>query len=763
MASLASINIRFFADLDQFSSQMQKVSRRIKKIGRQVQRVGKNLSVGLTAPFVAFSTISLRNWDKQVKALSQVENGLRSTENAAGFTLERLQQIASSLQDDSLYGDEEILQKVTTQLLTFTNIVGREFERTQKVALDLSAKLGTDLQSSAIQLGKALNDPVANLSALSRSGIQFSSDQKELIKSLASTNRLAEAQGIILDELERQYGGTAKAVSGAGLGPLKQLQNTLGDITEEFGTLIAKAITPFIKTLKRLVKGFRELDDSTKRTILVISGLVAVVGPLLVALGFLMTTVIPGLISVFTGLTKIIASTVTIVKTLWTFIATNPFGALAIAIAAVVSYFLIFNRESDKTIQKQSLLAEITETASKSIAKERSRLEELLFIARSENIVKSARIKAIKELNQISPKYLGDLTLETIGTDKARIAIEKYNEHLLNKARIQAASTKLEEIESKLIDLELKGQEESIKREKRLLKLKRDAVDIEDYLKIRLLEKNNISGSGSILIDIQIAKLKKQRDQILEIIAANKENNDTIKEGTRSLESFQRKRVQPISNIKPIGLKPIVDEIKNDSQAVDAVLTSVGNRFLSFSDQITSAMKSAATSVFVGMGEIVAGLLTGTLTLGDVAGLLLQTIGDLAVQLGKAAIEIGVGMLAIKAAFKNPFTAIAAGVALVAIGTLIKGVASNFSDSGDAPPRPFASGGLVYGPTNALIGEYAGARTNPEVVAPLDKLKELIGPSGSKVEVILAGGVEIRGRKMKFFLDQVEQKLNRTR
>ena len=64
-------------------------------------------------------------------------------------------------------------------------------------------------------MGKALNDPVANLSALSRSGIQFSDEQKAVIKSMAETGRLAEAQTLILDELNRQYGGSAEAAAKA--------------------------------------------------------------------------------------------------------------------------------------------------------------------------------------------------------------------------------------------------------------------------------------------------------------------------------------------------------------------------------------------------------------------------------------------------------------------------------------------------------------------------------------------------------------------
>ncbi|MBR6965296.1 hypothetical protein IKH83_03225 [Candidatus Saccharibacteria bacterium] len=58
---------------------------------------------------------------------------------------------------------------------------------------------------------------------------------------------------------------------------------------------------------------------------------------------------------------------------------------------------------------------------------------------------------------------------------------------------------------------------------------------------------------------------------------------------------------------------------------------------------------------------------------------------------------------------------------------------------------PFAEGGVVSGPTMALIGEYAGATNNPEVVAPLDKLRDMIEPQG---EIFGKVRFELEGRKL---------------
>lgn len=208
---------------------------------------------------VSFTKDSISAFRQQEKAIAQVEAGLKATGNTAGFTSQEFQKMASNLQKTTLFGDEQILQDATAQLLTFTNISGEQFERTQKAALDLATRLDGDLKSASIQLGKALNDPVANLSALSRSGIQFSKEQKEVIKTLAESGRLAEAQTVILDELNKQYGGSAEAAAEAD-GGMTQLSNAIGDAKEKFGEIILEGLRPTIKSLKEFFENLSEED-----------------------------------------------------------------------------------------------------------------------------------------------------------------------------------------------------------------------------------------------------------------------------------------------------------------------------------------------------------------------------------------------------------------------------------------------------------------------------------------------------------------------
>ena len=222
---------------------------------------------------VSFGTESIELFREQQKAIAQVEAGLKSTGNTAGFTSEQLQEMASALQKETIFGDEQILKDATAQLLTFTNISGEQFDRTQQAALDLATRLDGDLKSASIQLGKALNDPVANLSALSRSGIQFSDDQKAVIKSLTESGRLAEAQTLILDELNKQYGGSAKAAAEAD-GGIQQLKNAIGDAKEEFGKYLMEALKPTIQGLKDFFSNLKPED--IKRFVSTLGSIVSV-------------------------------------------------------------------------------------------------------------------------------------------------------------------------------------------------------------------------------------------------------------------------------------------------------------------------------------------------------------------------------------------------------------------------------------------------------------------------------------------------------
>lgn len=189
----------------------------------------KKLAAGITAGAV-FNKIVQESTEAQY-AMAQLEAVVESTGGAAGRSVAELDAMSAALQRETTFSDDAV-KSAEAMLLTFTRIAGPVFDRATRSVLDVATAMGTDAKTQAIQLGKALNDPTTGLTALTRVGITFSEAQKTQIKGFVETNRLAEAQGVILDELERQFGGSAAAARDTLGGALQALGNQWGDLFE---------------------------------------------------------------------------------------------------------------------------------------------------------------------------------------------------------------------------------------------------------------------------------------------------------------------------------------------------------------------------------------------------------------------------------------------------------------------------------------------------------------------------------------------------
>jgi len=159
---------------------------------------------------------------------------------------------------------------------------------------------------------------------------------------------------------------------------------------------------------------------------------------------------------------------------------------------------------------------------------------------------------------------------------------------------------------------------------------------------------------------------------------------------------------------------------------IDAGSVSLMDRNKQFNSSINSALQSIAQSGFENIGKAIGDSInSGSNFMDSAFKIVLNSIAGFIEAYGKAMIAFGVAKMALDAslASMNPALAIAAGVALVATATVVR----NIEQGG---VTAFANGGIVSGPTLGLMGEYPGASSNPEVIAPLDKLKSLIGGGG---------------------------------
>jgi hypothetical protein len=249
---------------DEMSGTLKSVTAQTNVLNETIKGVGEALVAYFAFDKIReFANESVKAFEEQEQAIAQVRQGLITMRGASGQTLESLKEWSENKMNESLYDDDEILRKVSSTLLTFGNISGDTFMQAQQAALDLATRMGGDLQGASVQLGKALNDPITGLTALRRVGVSFSEDQIKVIKSLTETGHVAQAQSVILQELQQEFGGSAKAAYDA-LGPWEKIQKMIKPIMEDVGQLIVdiqKKLSPIITAV---VQKFSVLVDYFK-------------------------------------------------------------------------------------------------------------------------------------------------------------------------------------------------------------------------------------------------------------------------------------------------------------------------------------------------------------------------------------------------------------------------------------------------------------------------------------------------------------------
>lgn len=273
----------FSTGLKRAEKELSTFSAKMSRIGSGLQTAGAAMTAAFTLPMIGIGVAAVQAAKESADAAAQVEASLKSMGGASGKTLADLQKQADALMKSSLFDDDDILRNVTANLLTFGNVAGPVFDRAQVAVVDLATRMKMDLQSATILVGKALNDPVKGLKAMARAGIQFTDQQVAMVKALVKGGQAAQAQAIILAELERQFAGSAKAAQAAD--PVNALQDSLNTLSETLGQRLLPMLKPMVDRLNKLAEGFANLSPATQDALFAFAGVAAVAGPVTIALG----------------------------------------------------------------------------------------------------------------------------------------------------------------------------------------------------------------------------------------------------------------------------------------------------------------------------------------------------------------------------------------------------------------------------------------------------------------------------------------------
>lgn len=329
--SLGMDSASFEKGLDGAQRTLNRFNRDMQKLSAKFTGIGQTLTLGLTVPIAAFGVASVQAAQQSADAFAQVEASLKSMGNASGKTAAELQVAAKAIQDIAAIDDDDILRKVTANLLTFSKVSGATFDRAQVAIVDLSVKLGKDLQEATIMVGKALQNPIRGVNALRKAGVELDDTQVALVKALVATGNTAGAQAVILAELERQYKGSAKAAADAN--PYLKLVQAFDDLSEAIGEKLLPVLTPIIVKLTALLNGFSKLSPAMQNFVLIGGLIAAAIGPVLIGVGMLISAV--GTISALLAGPAVAA--------LVGFLA--PFAPVILAIGALVAVFFLFRKQ----------------------------------------------------------------------------------------------------------------------------------------------------------------------------------------------------------------------------------------------------------------------------------------------------------------------------------------------------------------------------------------------------------------------------------
>ncbi len=282
-----------------------------------------------------------------------------------------------------------------------------------------------------------------------------------------------------------------------------------------------------------------------------------------------------------------------------------------------------------------------------------------------------------------------------------------------------ATNDELEDLANKMIDLE--GQES------RLLKKiggQREGIVKQAQLELQAHEK-------SVALAAQMAK----------------EMSTTVQ--SKVVTSVTGTVAPPDVNTMGLeGMGKVLDNLKSKTDSF--------NESYKASVDIAAIAAPAMGDAFASIGEGIGNMLSGTADAGDIFKNLMGIVASFMGALGKALITSGLAGIAFQKLIANPFLAVGAGIALLAASAVVGNLLTAGPGGGDAVAM--ANGGILYGPTNVLAGEYPGAGSNPEVIAPLSKLRDMLGDRSNGVQQVQVQVVgQISGNNLRLAQKRTER------
>jgi len=225
-ADWRTLKLEVLAETKDFVKGMDSANKQTESFGTKLADFGKKAAIALAAAgaaAIAFAAKAIQAGEGAATANARIAQ-INQSMGLFGASTDQVTQRLVSYAEATARAtgiDTNSIKITQAKLLTFKQLaasageVGGEFDRATQAAINLASAGFGSAETNAVQLGKALQDPIKGITALARSGVTFTEVEKERIKTLVESNKISEAQILILEAIETQVGGTALATANA--------------------------------------------------------------------------------------------------------------------------------------------------------------------------------------------------------------------------------------------------------------------------------------------------------------------------------------------------------------------------------------------------------------------------------------------------------------------------------------------------------------------------------------------------------------------
>jgi len=526
--------------------------------------------------------------------------------------------------------------------------------------------------------------------------------------------------------------------SGGAANQMRIFQESLKELSAKFGQVILPVFTKLVSFANGLLQKFAELSPTTKKLIVIFAGIAAALGPVLYILGTLVTLApaIGTALTVMMGPIGLIIAGLTAISV----VIYKNWAGIKSALVKIGNYFIdLYNNSLPIQLAVNSLIANF---------KNMLAVGKFVF-STLVTILKTTAKNVISVLGGIGDIIMGIFTLDA---EKIKSGFTDAAKGIKDNitAAFDAIKTDASILGSSVVD------------------------NFNEALKQKTIAK--------IVVPVEMAVSGGGTDTATDVGGGG--GIATRPMATSAMEGISGAGIQtPISNMIEADTARMPKAFAEQQAVFAQGKLDALQKAAEFNNGINRILSQGASQLANGIGNALqSAIINGGNLASNLSKVLLGTIGSMAVQLGKLAIKIGITLEKVKLAFKGPngLLAIAAGAALVALGSVFKAGAARIGGGGGGGRRAmgssvggytggnsgggftaFANGGIISGPTMGLVGEYPGARSNPEVIAPLNKLQSIIGKSSNGGNINVTGEVRVDGQDLLIAIERANETAGR--